>query len=202
MSELHSFAWHLTCRVSVHSNRAPAALNKSSSSSWSSRVANEHVWEASCYWWQALKEISNKQCLCWVRKPTPCSFELFSQISSHPAVFFFHNKPTNSTFSHSKPAKRTGCYRTCSNKCTPYVLSVPIEPQPAARLYYLKIVSKTLVLHKRERIVSMSEVWVIASSSWSPKNRHEEQTLFRCFEVLKFYKISRYIESLDACIEH
>jgi hypothetical protein len=31
----------------------------------------------------------------------------------------------------------------------------------------------------------MSEVWVIASSSWSPKNRHEEQALFRCFKVLK-----------------
>jgi hypothetical protein len=30
------------------------------------------------------------------------------QISSHPAVFFSHNKPTNSTFSHNKPAKRTG----------------------------------------------------------------------------------------------
>jgi hypothetical protein len=39
----------------------------------------------------------------------PCSFELFSQISSHSVVFFSHNKPANSTFSHSKPAKRTGC---------------------------------------------------------------------------------------------
>jgi hypothetical protein len=32
----------------------------------------------------------------------------FSQISSHPAVFFSHNKPANNTFSHNKPAKRTG----------------------------------------------------------------------------------------------
>jgi hypothetical protein len=39
---------------------------------------------------------------------SPCSLELISQISSHPAVFFSHNKPTNSTFSHNKPAKRTG----------------------------------------------------------------------------------------------
>jgi hypothetical protein len=53
-----------------------------------------------------------------------CSFELFSVISSHSAVFFFHNKPANnthpavffsynkpanSTFSHNKPAKRTNC---------------------------------------------------------------------------------------------
>jgi hypothetical protein len=38
----------------------------------------------------------------------PCSLELFSGISSHPAVFFSHNKPANSTFSHNKPAKRTG----------------------------------------------------------------------------------------------
>jgi hypothetical protein len=38
-------------------------------------------------------------------KHTPCSFELFSQISSHPALFFSHNKPANSTFSHNKPAK-------------------------------------------------------------------------------------------------
>jgi hypothetical protein len=37
-----------------------------------------------------------------------CSFELISGISSHPAVFFSHNKPANSTFSHNKPAKRTG----------------------------------------------------------------------------------------------
>jgi hypothetical protein len=33
--------------------------------------------------------------------------ELISRISSHPAVFFSHNKPMNSTFSHNKPAKRT-----------------------------------------------------------------------------------------------
>jgi hypothetical protein len=40
---------------------------------------------------------------------TPCSFRWISRISSHPAVFFSHNKPANSTFSHTKPAKRTGC---------------------------------------------------------------------------------------------
>jgi hypothetical protein len=39
---------------------------------------------------------------------TPCSFRWFSQISSHSAVFFSHNKPANSIFSHNKPAKRTG----------------------------------------------------------------------------------------------
>jgi hypothetical protein len=39
---------------------------------------------------------------------TACSFQLISGISSHPAVFFSHNKPANSTFSHNKPAKRTG----------------------------------------------------------------------------------------------
>jgi hypothetical protein len=44
-------------------------------------------------------------------RPAPCSFELFSKISSHSAVFFSHNKPANSTFSHNKPAKRTGCRR-------------------------------------------------------------------------------------------
>jgi hypothetical protein len=42
-------------------------------------------------------------------KLPPCSFELFSGISSHPAVFFSHNKSANSTFSHNKPAKRIGC---------------------------------------------------------------------------------------------
>jgi hypothetical protein len=31
-------------------------------------------------------------------KPAPCSFGLISTISSHPAVFFSHNKPANSTF--------------------------------------------------------------------------------------------------------
>jgi hypothetical protein len=40
---------------------------------------------------------------------SPCLFELFREISSHPAVFFSHNKPANSTFSHNNPAKRTGC---------------------------------------------------------------------------------------------
>jgi hypothetical protein len=39
---------------------------------------------------------------------TPRSFRWFSQINSHPAVFFSHNKPANSTFSHNNPAKRTG----------------------------------------------------------------------------------------------
>jgi hypothetical protein len=43
------------------------------------------------------------------KKLSPCSSELFSQISNHLAVFFSHNKPANSTFSHNKPAKRTGC---------------------------------------------------------------------------------------------
>jgi hypothetical protein len=37
-----------------------------------------------------------------------CSFRWFSGISSHPAVFFSHSKPTNSTFNHNNPAKRTG----------------------------------------------------------------------------------------------
>jgi hypothetical protein len=40
---------------------------------------------------------------------TPRSFELFSGISTHPAVFFSHHKPANSTFSHNKSAKRIGC---------------------------------------------------------------------------------------------
>jgi hypothetical protein len=30
---------------------------------------------------------------------TPCLFGLISRISSHPAVFFSHNKPANSAFS-------------------------------------------------------------------------------------------------------
>jgi hypothetical protein len=47
-----------------------------------------------------------------ISQQSSCSFELFSEISSHPAVFFSHNKPANSTFSHSKPAKRTGCFST------------------------------------------------------------------------------------------
>jgi hypothetical protein len=43
----------------------------------------------------------------WICKHTaqPCSFELISGISSHPAVFFSHNKSANNTFSHNKPAK-------------------------------------------------------------------------------------------------
>jgi hypothetical protein len=32
-------------------------------------------------------------------KMTPCSFGLISRISSHPAMFFSHNKPANSAFS-------------------------------------------------------------------------------------------------------
>jgi hypothetical protein len=35
----------------------------------------------------------------------PCSFRWFSGISSHPTVFFSHNKPANSTFSHNNPDK-------------------------------------------------------------------------------------------------
>jgi hypothetical protein len=42
-------------------------------------------------------------------QPAPCSFRWFSQMSSHPAVFFSHNKPANSAFSHNNPAKRTCC---------------------------------------------------------------------------------------------
>jgi hypothetical protein len=39
---------------------------------------------------------------------------LFVRISSHPTVFFSHNKPANSIFSHNKPAKRTGCTLSAS----------------------------------------------------------------------------------------
>jgi hypothetical protein len=42
-------------------------------------------------------------------EPSPGSFRWISRISSHPAVFFSHNKPANSTFSHNNPAKRIGC---------------------------------------------------------------------------------------------
>jgi hypothetical protein len=45
----------------------------------------------------------NQQCFSF------CSFELFSEISSHPIMFFSHNKPANNTFSYNKQAKRTGC---------------------------------------------------------------------------------------------
>jgi hypothetical protein len=38
----------------------------------------------------------------------PCSFHWISGISNHPTVFFSHDKPANSAFSHNKPAKRTG----------------------------------------------------------------------------------------------
>jgi hypothetical protein len=38
----------------------------------------------------------------------PCSFEHISRISSHPAIFFSHNKLANRTFSDNSPAKRTG----------------------------------------------------------------------------------------------
>jgi hypothetical protein len=38
----------------------------------------------------------------------PGSFELIRGISSHPTVFFSHNKPANNIFSYSKPANRTG----------------------------------------------------------------------------------------------
>jgi hypothetical protein len=53
--------------------------------------------------WGILKDALVCHCL------TPCSFEHISRISSYPAVFFFHNKSTNITFSHNKLAKRTGC---------------------------------------------------------------------------------------------
>jgi hypothetical protein len=45
----------------------------------------------------------------WRKCLTPCSFRWISRISSHPAVFFSHNKLANSTFRHNKPAKRTEC---------------------------------------------------------------------------------------------
>jgi hypothetical protein len=57
-------------------------------------------------------------CMGWDRlhpKAQARSFELFSQISSHLAVFFSHNKPANSTFNHNKPAKRTGCRSTSTH---------------------------------------------------------------------------------------
>jgi hypothetical protein len=47
------------------------------------------------------------QAVLLLQGPTPCLFRWFSGISSHPAVFFSHNKPVNSTFSHNNPAKRT-----------------------------------------------------------------------------------------------
>jgi hypothetical protein len=53
---------------------------------------------------------------------SPCSFELFSGISSHPAVFFSHNEPANNTFSHSTPAKPN---RLCI--CTPPWTARPTE---------------------------------------------------------------------------
>jgi hypothetical protein len=34
-----------------------------------------------------------------IEQCTPCSFGLISRISSHPAMFFSHNKPANSAFS-------------------------------------------------------------------------------------------------------
>jgi hypothetical protein len=37
-----------------------------------------------------------------------CSFRKFSQISSHPVVFFSHNKLVNSTLSRNNLVKRTG----------------------------------------------------------------------------------------------
>jgi hypothetical protein len=52
---------------------------------------------------------------------SPCSLELISRISSHPAVFFSHNEPANSTFSHNKPAKRTGRLFLTLN--SPFVIS-------------------------------------------------------------------------------
>jgi hypothetical protein len=75
-------------------------------------------------------------------RSSPCSFELFSQISSHPAVFFSHNKPTNSTFSHNKLVKRTDCLfrnvscRILSNSLIYFLLMhfVRIDPGNAFRL--------------------------------------------------------------------
>jgi hypothetical protein len=40
------------------------------------------------------------------RQRSPCSFRWFSEISSHPAVFFSHNKPATNTFSCNNPAKQ------------------------------------------------------------------------------------------------
>jgi hypothetical protein len=36
----------------------------------------------------------------------PGSFEVFNQIRSHPVVFFSHNKPANSIFSHNGPVRQ------------------------------------------------------------------------------------------------
>jgi hypothetical protein len=38
-------------------------------------------------------------------KTSSRSFGLISRISSHPAVFFSHNKPANSIFSHNKTSE-------------------------------------------------------------------------------------------------
>jgi hypothetical protein len=51
---------------------------------------------------------------------------LFSQISSHPAILFSHNKSVNSTFSHNKPVKRTGC-KTRSVEAHEYVRPVRVR---------------------------------------------------------------------------
>jgi hypothetical protein len=47
-----------------------------------------------------------------------CSFEHISRISSHPTVFFSHNKPVNSTFSHNNPVKWPGCFSPAEAKTT------------------------------------------------------------------------------------
>jgi hypothetical protein len=75
-----------------------------------------YYWYSSCYMSkgiiEATRRCSKLKHLFTNRRPgNPfplCSFRWISGISSHPAVFFSHNKPANSTFSHNKPTKRTG----------------------------------------------------------------------------------------------
>jgi hypothetical protein len=48
-----------------------------------------------CIW----RQVSKRQLKTCAKWQTPCLFGLISRISSHPAVFFSHNKPANSAFS-------------------------------------------------------------------------------------------------------
>jgi hypothetical protein len=80
-----------------------AAAQLASSTSWGTRHTIQRWWAEEFHWANCVRRAKSGGC------PSPRSFELFSGINNYLAVFFSHNKSVNSTFSHNKPAKRTGC---------------------------------------------------------------------------------------------
>ena len=138
---------------SVGTLKPRASSSQSSSSFWSSRAANEHVWETSCYWWHTLERN-------WQKKNANVEYVETLNLTNVFQVYVLF------PLSHSR---LPGC--TTSRFC--------LQDISLAR--------------ERDRIVSMSKVWVIASSSFFEVNRYSH-------DFIPQIPVNRCVEGYNAPI--